>query len=213
MHIRRSLRRIALTAAALTVAAIPARAQKSASKPSLAGLDQYITKTMQDWKDPGLAIAVVKDDSIVLMKGYGTRTMGKSEPVDEHTMFAIGSSSKAFTATLVAMLVDQGKMKWDDPATAYLPGFQLYDPYVTRELTVRDLLTHRSGLVRGDLMWYATDYNPMRSCGEFVSSSRRGACAHTSAIRTSCSSPRGRRRRRPRARRGTIWCANASSRR
>jgi len=159
MHIRRSTRRIALIAAALTAAAIPARAQKAASKPSLAGFDQYITKTMQDWKDPGLAIAVVKDDSIVLMKGYGTRTMGKTEPVDEHTMFAIGSSSKAFTATLVAMLVDQGKMKWDDPATAYLPGLQLYDPYVTRELTVRDLLTHRSGLARGDVMWYATDYN------------------------------------------------------
>jgi CubicO group peptidase (beta-lactamase class C family) len=85
--------------------------------------------------------------------------MGKNEPVDEHTMFAIGSSSKAFTATLVAMLVDQGKMKWDDPATTYLPGLQLYDPYVSRELTVRDLLTHRSGLARGDVMWYATDYN------------------------------------------------------
>src|SRR5690349_19063122 len=158
MHIRRSLRRSALVAAALALAAASARAQKVASKPSLAGIDQYITKTMQDWKDPGLAIAVVKDDSIVLMKGYGTRTMGRSEPVDEHTMFAIGSSSKAFTATLVAMLVDQGKMKWDDPATAYLPGLQVYDPYVSRELTVRDLLTHRSGLARGDVMWYATDY-------------------------------------------------------
>src|SRR5689334_13999584 len=144
MQTRRSLRRIALTAAALTVVTVPASAQKSAPKASLAGFDQYITKTMQDWKDPGLAIAVVKDDSIVLMKGYGTRTMGKNEPVDEHTMFAIGSSSKAFTSTLVAMLVDQGKMKWDDPATAYLTGLQLYDPYVTRELTVRDLLTHRS---------------------------------------------------------------------
>jgi CubicO group peptidase (beta-lactamase class C family) len=159
MHTRRSFRRSAFIAAALSVAATQARAQKAASKPSLAGIDQYITKTMQDWKDPGLAIAVVKDDSIVLMKGYGTRTMGKNEPVDEHTMFAIGSSSKAFTATLVAMLVDQGKMKWDDPATTYLPGLQLYDPYVSRELTVRDLLTHRSGLARGDVMWYATDYN------------------------------------------------------
>ena len=159
MHTRRSLRRIAFTAIALTVAVTPARAQKGAPRPALAGFDQYIAKTMQDWKDPGLAIAVVKDESIVLMKGYGTRTMGKNEPVDEHTLFAIGSSSKAFTATLVAMLVDQGKMKWDDPATAYLPGLQLYDPYVSRELTVRDLLTHRSGLARGDVMWYATDYN------------------------------------------------------
>jgi CubicO group peptidase (beta-lactamase class C family) len=158
MHIRRSVRRNVFVAAAMTLVTMPALAQKSA-KPSLAGFDQYVTKAMQDWKDPGLAIAVVKNDSIVLMKGYGTRTMGKAEPVDEHTLFAIGSSSKAFTATLVAMLVDEGKMRWDDPATAYLPGIQLFDPYVTRELTLRDLLTHRSGLTRGDVMWYATDYN------------------------------------------------------
>lgn len=141
------------------VAASPAIAQRAQTTPWLAGFDQYITKTMQDWQVPGLAIAVVKGDSIVLMKGYGTRTMGKAEPVDEHTLFAIGSSSKAFTSTLVSMMVDEGKMRWDAPATMYLPGFQLYDPYVTRELTLRDLLTHRSGLARGDIMWYATDYN------------------------------------------------------
>jgi len=159
MQTRSSVRRILSAAAALTYAVTPALAQKSGTKLSFAGYDQYVAKTMQDWKVPALAIAVVKDDSTVLMKCYGTRTMGKTEPVDEHTLFAIGSSSKAFTATLVAMLVDEGKMRWDDPATAYLPGLQLYDPYVSRELTVRDLLTHRSGLARGDLMWYATDYN------------------------------------------------------
>jgi CubicO group peptidase (beta-lactamase class C family) len=160
MLTRRSARS-ACTIALLAAAAAPAAlsAQKAPARPSLAGFDQYIAKTMQDWKVPALAIAVVKDDSIVLMKGYGTRTMGRTEPVDEHTLFAIGSSSKAFTSTLVAMMVDEGKMRWDAPATTYLPGFQLYDPYVTRELTLRDLLTHRSGLARGDLMWYATDYN------------------------------------------------------
>jgi CubicO group peptidase (beta-lactamase class C family) len=158
MKTRRFVLRTAYAAAALACAA-PAVAQKPAAKPSLAGFDQYVTKAMQDWKVPALAIAVVKDDSIVLMKGYGTRTMGTTQPVDEHTLFAIGSSSKAFTATLVAMMVDQGKMHWDDAATTYLPGVQLFDPYVTRELTVRDLLTHRSGLARGDIMWYATDYN------------------------------------------------------
>jgi CubicO group peptidase (beta-lactamase class C family) len=125
----------------------------------LAGFDDYVTKTMRDWKDPGLAIAILRNDSIVLMKGYGTRTLGKNEPVDEHTMFAIGSSSKAFTATLVAMMVDAGKMRWDDQATRYLPGLEMYDPYVSKELTVRDLLTHRSGLARGDLMWFAGGYD------------------------------------------------------
>src|SRR5215471_3285841 len=157
MQMRRFALRTAYAVAALACAT-PAFAQKTAAKPSLAGFDQYIAKAMQDWKVPALAIAVVKNDSIVLMKGYGTRTMGTVQPVDEHTLFAIGSSSKAFTSTLVAMMVDQGKMRWDDPATTYLSGFQMFDPYVTRELSVRDLLTHRSGLARGDLMWYGTDY-------------------------------------------------------
>jgi CubicO group peptidase (beta-lactamase class C family) len=114
---------------------------------------------MKDWKVPGLAIAIIRNDSIVLMKGYGTRTMDKAEPVDEHTLFAIGSSSKAFTSTLVAMMVDAGKMRWDDQATRYLPDLQMFDPYVSKELTVRDLLTHRSGLARGDLMWYSGGYD------------------------------------------------------
>src|SRR4029453_9928320 len=114
---------------------------------------------MKDWSVPGVAIAVIKDDRIVLAKGYGVREIGKPEPVDEHTLFAIGSSSKAFTAAAIAMLVDDGKLKWDDPVTKYLPNFQLFDPYTTRELTVSDLLTHRSGLARGDLLWYGSAYN------------------------------------------------------
>ncbi len=134
-------------------------AAANAQRAPLDGLDSYIATAMQRWKVPGLAIAVVHGDSLALSKGYGTRTLGKSEPVGDHTLFAIGSSSKAFTATLAAMMVDDGKMRWDEPATTHLPSFQLYDPYVSRELTLRDLLTHRSGLVRGDLMWYATDYD------------------------------------------------------
>ena len=130
-----------------------------AQKAPLQGFDAYVTKAMQEWKVPALAIAIVKNDSVVFAKGYGTRTLGATEPVDEHTLFAIGSVSKAFTATLVAMLVDEKKMRWDDPAKVYLPALEMYDPYVARELTVRDLLTHRSGLARGDLMWYATDYD------------------------------------------------------
>ena len=133
----------------------PAHAQQA----PLAGLDEYVNKAMKDWGVPGVAIAVIKDDRIVLAKGYGVRELGKPEPVDERTLFAIGSSSKAFTAAAIAMLVDDKKLKWDDPATQYLPGFQLYDPYVTRELTVRDLLTHRVGLERGDQLWYATTFD------------------------------------------------------
>jgi CubicO group peptidase (beta-lactamase class C family) len=138
---------------------VSALSAAQAQRAPLQGYDAYITKAMLDWKVPGLAIAVVKNDSVVFIKGYGTRTLGAQQPVDEHTLFAIGSVSKAFTATLVAMLVDEGKMRWDDAATTYLPALEMYDPYVARELTVRDLLTHRSGLARGDLMWYATDYD------------------------------------------------------
>lgn len=130
-----------------------------AQEAPLQGFDDYVNKALAEWKVPGVAIAIVKDDRIVFAKGYGVRELGKPSPVDERTLFAIGSSSKAFTAASIAMLVDEGKLKWDDPATKYLPAFQLYDPYATRELTVRDLLSHRSGLERGDLLWYASPYD------------------------------------------------------
>ena len=134
---------------------LPVHAQEA----PLNGFDDYVNKALRDWEVPGLAIAIVKDDRIVLAKGFGVRKLGDPAPVNERTLFAIGSSSKAFTAASVAMLVDEGKLKWDDPATKYLPDFVLYDPYVTRELTVRDLLSHRSGLERGDLLWYGTEYD------------------------------------------------------
>ena len=143
-----------MTLVLLLLAGPPAHAQQA----PLAGLDEYVNKAMKDWGVPGLAIAVIKDDGIVLARGYGVRELGKSEPVSERTLFAIGSSSKAFTAAAIAMLVDDKKLTWDTPATQFLPGFQLYDPYVTRELTVRDLLTHRVGLERGDPLWYASPF-------------------------------------------------------
>ena len=127
----------------------------SAQAKPLQGFDAYVTRSMAAWQVPGLAVAIVRNDSVVLAKGYGVRTLGKPDPVDTHTLFAIGSASKAFTAMAVAMLVDQGKVKWDDRATTYLPELQLYDAYATHELTVRDLLTHRSGLTAADLMLFA----------------------------------------------------------
>ena len=124
-----------------------------------AEFEEYVNKAIKDWGVPGVAIAIVKDDRVVFAKGFGVRELNKPEPVDEHTLFAIGSSSKAFTAASIAMLVDEGKLKWDDPATKHLPGFQLFDPYSTRELTITDLLSHRSGLTRGDLLWYGSSYD------------------------------------------------------
>ena len=123
-------------------------------------IDAYAAKAGQEWKVPGFAVAIVKDDKVVFVKGYGVRELGKPEPVDKDTLFAVASNTKAFTSAALATLVDEGKLRWDDPVTKYLPGFQLYDPYVTREMTVRDLLSHRSGLATfgGDLLWYETTY-------------------------------------------------------
>lgn len=126
---------------------------------NLQSIDDYVNKSLKDWDVPGVAIAVVKDDKIVFAKGYGVKELGKTDAVTANTMFAIGSSSKAFTSAALAMLVDEGKVKWNDPVSKYLPSFQLFDPYVTREMMVRDLLSHRIGLERGDRLWYATDYS------------------------------------------------------
>ena len=123
------------------------------------GLDEYIATAMKQWDTPGLAIAIVKDDEVIFVKGYGVRKLGDPTAVDERTVFSCASTSKAMSVACLGMLVDEGKLKWDDPVTKYLPGFQLFDPYVTRELTVRDLLTHRSGLGRGDLLWYQSPYS------------------------------------------------------
>ena len=92
---------------------------------------------MQTFTVPGLSVAVVKDGKVVLAKGYGIRRMGQAAPVDEHTRFGIASNTKLFTATAVAMLVEDGKLEWDQPVTTYLPWFAMSDPYVTHELTVR----------------------------------------------------------------------------
>jgi len=124
-------------------------------------IDAYAEKTRLEWNVPGIAVAIVKDDKVVFAKGYGVREMGKTEKVDENTLFAIASNSKAFTTASLAILVDEKKLNWDDKVMNYLPEFQLYNPYVTSELTIRDLVSHRSGLdtFSGDLLWYETNYN------------------------------------------------------
>jgi len=109
-------------------------------------IDATVTKAMHTWNVPGLALVIVKDGKVLLSKGYGVREMDKPEAVDEHTLFAIGSNTKAFTATAIGLLVQDGKLAWDDPVTKYLTDFQLHDPHTTQLITVRDLLCHRGGL-------------------------------------------------------------------
>jgi CubicO group peptidase (beta-lactamase class C family) len=120
------------------------------------GFDNYVKRVMQTFTVPGLSVAIVKDGKVVLAKGYGVRRMGASNPVDAQTRFGIASNTKLFTATALAILVEEGKLEWDKPVINYLPGFAMSDPFVTHELTVRDLLVHRSGLGlgAGDLLWW-----------------------------------------------------------
>ena len=119
-------------------------------------LDSYVAASMKTFEVPGMAVAAVKDGKILLTKGYGLRKLGDPTPVDEFTMFGIGSNTKAFTTAALATLIDQGKLAWDDPVYQRLPGFVMYDPYVSHEMTIRDLLTHRSGmgLGEGDLLFW-----------------------------------------------------------
>jgi len=124
-----------------------------ATAQNVQAIDRYFTKALADWQAPGIAFAVVRNDSVVLTRGYGVRQLGKPDAVTPNTIFAVGSTTKAFTSATLGLLVDEGKINWDDRVTTYLPDFELFDPYVTRELTIRDLLTHRSGLVRGDRLW------------------------------------------------------------
>jgi CubicO group peptidase (beta-lactamase class C family) len=152
----RSLRAPATCVVALLMLATPVATQGDA----LAGFDAYVAKAVQDWRTPGLAVAVVKDGRVVFSKGYGVREVGKPAAVDEHTLFAIGSTTKAMTAALVGMLVDEKKLAWDDPVIKHLPWLQLKDPYLTREITVRDLLTHRAGLGNADYLWYGQTNEP-----------------------------------------------------
>lgn len=115
-------------------------------KAIIANFDAYAEKARQDWGVPGMAIAIVKEDDVLLAKGYGVKTAGTSDPVTPETVFQIASTSKAFTSAMVAMEVDRGAMKWDDKVTTYLPDFQMKDPWVTKEFTITDTMAHRSGL-------------------------------------------------------------------
>lgn len=129
-----------------------------AARKELEGYDQLVQGMIDAWRVPGLAIAIVKDGEVIYQKGFGFRDREKKLPVTEDTVFAIGSSTKAFTTFIMGTLVDEGKLDWDKPVSNFLPGFKLYDRTATELMTPRDLVTHRSGLPRHDLSWYnATD--------------------------------------------------------
>jgi len=128
-------------------------AQDKVAKPTdeqlkkiLTVFDQYAAKAMVDWKIPGMAVGIVQDGKTIFARGYGVKVLGDNDPVTEKTIFQIGSTSKAFTATLAAMLVDEGQFKWDDKVVHHAPDFMLFDPWVTREFQIWDLMSQHSGL-------------------------------------------------------------------
>ena len=155
---------------ALTAAfALPtlAHAQAAAARPAasaqaedarLAGFDAYVDAVRKQFEVPGIAVAIVEDGRIVYERGFGPREVGKPAQIDEHTMFAIASNTKAFTATALSMLADEGKLSLDDRVIDHLPWFRMSDAYVTREMRIKDLLAHRSGLTlgAGDLLYWPT---------------------------------------------------------
>ena len=135
--------RFAKSSPAATQPAAPDAQQRKAI---LADLDAYARKGMKDWKVPGMAVAIVQGDEIVYAQAFGLKQVGTSDPVNTHTVFQIGSTTKAFSAALVAMQVDAGKVKWDDRVIDHLPDFRMQDPWVTREFRVVDLMAQRSGM-------------------------------------------------------------------
>jgi CubicO group peptidase (beta-lactamase class C family) len=130
----------------LALFSINSVAQKKITAKQIQEFDEYVNMVRKQWEVPGMSITVVKDNQVIFKKGYGVRELGKPELVDTETLFACASTTKAMTVTLMGMLVDEGKVKWDDKVYKYLPELQFHDPYVTREVTIRDLLIHNTGL-------------------------------------------------------------------
>ena len=130
------------------------------AQPDLKKLDAYFAKALKDWDVPGMSVAIVKDGKVIFSKGYGVKEVSKSEKADENTLYAIASNSKAFTTAAIAMMVQEGKLSLDDKVRRFLPYFELYNPYVSQDITVRDLLCHRVGFetFSGDAIWYLSDH-------------------------------------------------------
>ena len=148
-------RRIVLVPLLVLWLGAPFRAQTLPSAPP-PDLDAYVQRVMRGFDVPGLALSIVRNGEVVVAKGYGVRRLGEPTAVDAQTLFGIASNTKLFTATALGLLVEERKIEWDAPVVTYLPAFQMWDPFVTRELTIRDLLVHRSGLGlgAGDLLWW-----------------------------------------------------------
>jgi CubicO group peptidase (beta-lactamase class C family) len=149
---------VAQQAPAAVRVGVPETGVASSVQADFSGFDDFVRSVMEKFRVPGLAVAAIKDGEVVLSKGYGYRNVEQQSPITPRTLLAIGSNSKSFTAMILGMLVEEGKLDWDEPLRTYLPDFHLYDEGATAEFTPRDLVIHRSGLPRHDLLWYGRSY-------------------------------------------------------
>lgn len=124
-----------------------------------ATIDRLANESLQAWKAPGAAVAILGPEGILYQKGYGVKRLGSPDPVTPGTIFAIGSTTKAFTVAALGILVDEGRIHWDDPVRKHLPEFQLADPHASELVTIRDLVSHRTGLSRNDTLWYGSPWS------------------------------------------------------
>jgi CubicO group peptidase (beta-lactamase class C family) len=139
--------------------AVSGQGKPFVSAPKAAAIDTILRDAMRFWKVPGAAAAIVHGNEVVYIKGFGVKELGGTEPVTPETLFPIASCTKAFTTTAMAILVDEGKMSWDDPVRKHVDYFHLADPLADAQATLRDLVTHRTGLSGHDLLWYRSPWS------------------------------------------------------
>ena len=153
------MRRVFSVLVALCLVATRISAQQTSVESKLQGFDAYMAQVLKDWNVPGIGVGVVVKDKLVFAKGYGYRDYGKKLPYTPTTVQSIGSNTKLFTATGIGLLVDEGKLDWDKPIRAYVPSIKFYNDDLDRTVTPRDMLSHRSGITRHDLIWYHSDFS------------------------------------------------------
>ena len=181
-----------------------------------AGFEQRVEQLRKAYGTPGVTVAIVENGKVTLARGWGVRDLATRQPVDADTIFFTGSTGKAFTTAALATLVDAGKIKWDDKVIDHMPDFRMWDPWVTREMTIRDLLVHRSGLGLGKAICFSSPTaicRARRRRGESVISNRQPAFAADMRTTTSSTWPRGSSSKRSAARRGSNMCASMCWRR
>ncbi len=149
---------VAAFAAATFLGRPPLDAQQPSVNTQLEGFDAYMQQVLKDWNVPGIGVGIVVKDKLVFAKGYGYRDYGKKRPFTPTTIIPIASNTKLFTATAAGLLVDEGKLDWDKPVRQFVPSIQFYNDDLNRTVTLRDMLSHRTGITRHDLIWYKSDF-------------------------------------------------------